>query len=294
MSDMTNRFGEMPEDALSAYLDGELTPDARAAVEARLDASPEWRAILADVRVARDAVRQLPTAAPPEGFWERRACRGRWCRRGARRRGASDDVVVDLDAARARRDGRRSRWVAALGSAAAAAVVAAVIITPSTERVKPAVATLSERARGALLDVAGPGRLPRVGRQGHGVPAMRRAAGLGLVQLTLLASLGGAVLLFPVPRAGANDNAEALLAQAQPPRRHTTSSVSCASSGGRPRVRTYPTSRSAATRVWSRSGSGRTWWWARASTAGPARTAPARSGTTRGPTSCPTRAASGT
>jgi anti-sigma factor RsiW len=147
VSDLTNRFGEMPEDALSAYLDGELTPDARAAVEARLDASPEWRAILADVRVARDAVRQLPTAAPPEGFWERvRAEVG-----GADEASVveapvvegADDVVVDLDAARARRDGRRSRWVAALGSAAAAAVVAAVIITPSTDRVKPAVATLS-------------------------------------------------------------------------------------------------------------------------------------------------------
>jgi sigma-E factor negative regulatory protein RseB len=44
---------------------------------------------------------------------------------------------------------------------------------------------------------------------------MRRAAGLGLVQLTLLASLGGAVLLFPVARAGANDNADALLARAR-------------------------------------------------------------------------------
>jgi anti-sigma factor RsiW len=139
---MTNRFGEMPEDALSAYLDGELTPDARAAVEARLDASPEWRAILADVRVARDAVRQLPTAAPPEGFWERvRAEVGGADEAPVVER--ADDVVVDLDAARARRDGRRSRWVAALGSAAAAAVVAAVIITPSTDRVKPAVATLS-------------------------------------------------------------------------------------------------------------------------------------------------------
>jgi anti-sigma factor RsiW len=133
VSDMTDRFGEIPEDALSAYLDGELTPDARAAVEARLDASPEWRAILADVRVARDAVRQLPTAAPPEGFWERVRAEV----------DGADDVVVDLDAARARRDHRRSRWVAALGSAAAAAVVAAVIITPSTERVRPAVATLS-------------------------------------------------------------------------------------------------------------------------------------------------------
>jgi anti-sigma factor RsiW len=141
VSDMTNRFGEMPEDALSAYLDGELTPDARAAVEARLDASPEWRAILADVRVARDAVRQLPTAAPPEGFWERVRAEVGGADEAPVVEGA--DVVVDLDAARARRDGRRSRWVAALGSAAAAAVVAAVIITPSTERVKPAVATLS-------------------------------------------------------------------------------------------------------------------------------------------------------
>jgi hypothetical protein len=80
-------------------------------------------------------VRALPTAAPPEGFWER-------VHAGVSDADA-DAVVVDLDAARANRDRRRSRWIAALGSAAAAAVVAAVVITPSPDRVKPAVATLS-------------------------------------------------------------------------------------------------------------------------------------------------------
>jgi MucB/RseB N-terminal domain len=43
----------------------------------------------------------------------------------------------------------------------------------------------------------------------------RRATRIGLAQLALLASLGGAVLLFPVSRAGANDNPDALLTRAR-------------------------------------------------------------------------------
>jgi anti-sigma factor RsiW len=147
-------FGDLPEDALSAYLDGELTPDARAAVDARLEASPEWRAILAEVRTARDAVRALPVVEPPVGFVDRLLA-------GVVTADVppppdatgvvSADVspppgetgVVDLERVRARRTQHRSRWVAALGGAAAAAVVAAVLITPNVNRVKPAVASLT-------------------------------------------------------------------------------------------------------------------------------------------------------
>jgi anti-sigma factor RsiW len=130
---------ELPEDALSAYLDGELDPAARAAVEARLETSPEWRAVLADVRSARQAVRGLPLAEPPAGFWDRVYEAVREPDAVA----ADETTVADLESARTRRANTRSRWVAALGGAAAAAVVAAVLIAPSPTRVKPALASLS-------------------------------------------------------------------------------------------------------------------------------------------------------
>ncbi len=138
---MSRVFGpdDLPEDALSAYLDSELDAAARAAVEARLETSPEWRAVLADVRTARDAVRGLPMVDAPAGFWERVLETVREPDAVAR----DEPTVVDLGGARARRDRTRSRWVAALGGAAAAAVVAAVLIAPSPTRVKPALASLS-------------------------------------------------------------------------------------------------------------------------------------------------------
>jgi len=43
----------------------------------------------------------------------------------------------------------------------------------------------------------------------------RRVSRIGVVQLALFVSLGGAVLLFPAPHAEANDNAAALLARAR-------------------------------------------------------------------------------
>jgi anti-sigma factor RsiW len=132
--------GELPEDALSAYLDGELAPDARAAVEARLAASDEWRAILAEVQSARDAVRALPEVEPPAGFLDGLLAEADPVDARATEAPAG---VVDLQEARARRTPRHARWLAALGGAAAAAVVVAVLVTPSPDRVKPAVGTFS-------------------------------------------------------------------------------------------------------------------------------------------------------
>ena len=131
--------GDLPEDTLSAYLDDELAPEVRAAVELKLESSTEWRAILADVRVARDAVRSLPLVEPPEGFFDALLAEAESSE--TRDEGASE--VVDLEQARARRAKRRNRWIAALGTAAAAAVVVAAVIAPSPARVKPSVASLS-------------------------------------------------------------------------------------------------------------------------------------------------------
>ncbi|GIU85532.1 MAG: hypothetical protein KatS3mg009_0047 [Acidimicrobiia bacterium] len=60
--------GPLPDDLLSAYLDGECTPAERAAVEARLAADARWREELEAVRSARDALRRLPFREPPAGF----------------------------------------------------------------------------------------------------------------------------------------------------------------------------------------------------------------------------------
>jgi anti-sigma factor RsiW len=111
-------------DVLSAYLDGELTDAERAEVEATLAQSPEWRAELAEVRAARDALRGLPERDAPDGFWD------------AVYAGVADDdaVVVPITAARSE---RRRRWGWLAASAAAVAAVVAVIVVPHRNVVTP-------------------------------------------------------------------------------------------------------------------------------------------------------------
>ena len=54
---------------LSAYLDGELPPEERAAVEAHLAACPDCASFLAELRAVDDAAASLPAEAP-EGYFE--------------------------------------------------------------------------------------------------------------------------------------------------------------------------------------------------------------------------------
>ena len=119
--------GDMDQSLLSAYLDGELDTAARAAVDARLAESDAWRADLAAVRTARDAVRTLAPVEAPAGFWERVL---------------APENVVDLAAARR---GRAwvSRWRALAGAAAAAGVLG-VVFVPRPEPVQPAFAKLTQ------------------------------------------------------------------------------------------------------------------------------------------------------
>ena len=120
---------ELSRDMLSAYLDGELDDTERVEVEARLESSPEWRTELAEVRAARDALRELPAREAPEAFWDAvyvhvaadNATTG------------DDDVVVPITAARSAR--RRWAWIAA--SAAAVAAVVAIIVVPHRHEVSP-------------------------------------------------------------------------------------------------------------------------------------------------------------
>ena len=55
-------------DLLSAYLDDQLVPAEKAALEARLAAEPELRATLRDLRLTVKALRALPPVTPPRSF----------------------------------------------------------------------------------------------------------------------------------------------------------------------------------------------------------------------------------
>ncbi len=59
---------ERLEERLSAYLDGELTPDERSAVEAELAASAETREVLDDLRLVRSALAALDDVRAPRSF----------------------------------------------------------------------------------------------------------------------------------------------------------------------------------------------------------------------------------
>jgi len=145
---------DLTEDLLSAYLDDELDAGARADVEARVAASSEWQAILDEVRDTRDGLRGLPALDGPPEFWARvmagAALQGDALEGGAERvqvvdleGGAERVQVVDLDAERRRR--RVPRWgLAVAGAAAAAAVVIGVVAVPQQDRVRPAVAALTD------------------------------------------------------------------------------------------------------------------------------------------------------
>jgi anti-sigma factor RsiW len=122
-------------DMLSAYLDDELSDAERAAVDTQLASSPEWREELAEVRAARDALRDLPERDAPAGFWDTVLANV------AADDDAIDDdeVVVPITAARSQR-GRRWTWIAA--SAAAVAAVVAIVVVPHRSEVSPNVAAV--------------------------------------------------------------------------------------------------------------------------------------------------------
>jgi len=121
-------------DVLSAFLDGELTDAERAEVDARLESSPEWRAELAEVTSARNALRGLPEREAPAGFWDA-VHAGVLAEDDA---DDHDDVVVPITAARSSHT--RWKWIAA--SAAAVAAVVAVIVVPHRSEVSPNVAAV--------------------------------------------------------------------------------------------------------------------------------------------------------
>ena len=137
--DMTGRPEQWNEDLLSAYVDGEVTDEQRALVEARLAESSSTRALLAEIEAARDAVRALPMRDAPPEFWAR-ILDGTGL--------DADAVIADAPAPvvslESRRASRLPRWVAVAGGAAAAAVIAAVVLVPGPRQVDPPVASFTE------------------------------------------------------------------------------------------------------------------------------------------------------
>jgi anti-sigma factor RsiW len=131
----------LPDDLLSAYLDGECTPGERSAVEARLAADPRWRAELEAVRGAREALRGLPVREPPAGFVESLLIGAAATGRAA----LASAPAFDEPVARRARHARRGAFAAA--SAAAAVVVAVVVATPEGgggQEVSPRIVQLSQ------------------------------------------------------------------------------------------------------------------------------------------------------
>jgi anti-sigma factor RsiW len=132
---MSMRGDALDPDMLSAYLDGELTDAERVAVDAQLEASPEWRDELAEVRAARDALRGVSQREAPAGFWDKVHAS---VVADDEPDAADREVVVPITAARSTR--RRWGWVAA--SAAAVVAVVAVIVVPHRSEVSPNVAAV--------------------------------------------------------------------------------------------------------------------------------------------------------
>ncbi len=147
---------ELPEsELLSAYLDGECTQLERELVAGNLERDPQWRAALADLQFARDAVRALPPREPPAGFLE--------------------GLLVAPESERAASaPARRTLRALKAVSAIAAAVVGLVIVTTPGRNSTPvapqlstlsdthgATATLEADPISSLATVAVPVRFPR-------------------------------------------------------------------------------------------------------------------------------------
>jgi anti-sigma factor RsiW len=122
---------ELVPEMLSAYLDDELDAQARAAVEARLSESAEWRAELEDTRAARDAVRRLSVREAPDAFWESVLATVA----SDELDGDEGDAPVPVVAIGARRPRRRTTWIAA--AAAIVIGLVAVIALPHRSEVSP-------------------------------------------------------------------------------------------------------------------------------------------------------------
>ena len=120
------------EPLLSAYLDGELSADQRELVAQALQASPELRRELAELRATRDLVRGLPRHPLEESVADE-----------VLRRTERATLLTSLNAGKPRR--RWLAWGTAIGSAAAAGIVALVLLSSQHEELQVAQAPTPKR-----------------------------------------------------------------------------------------------------------------------------------------------------
>jgi negative regulator of sigma E activity len=148
---------DLDPDMLSGYLDDELDDPERAAVEARLAESAEWRAELDDVRTARSAVRGLPSREAPPGFWDAVLATVAAADSGpvaVAEMVAAAPAAPPIDLA-TRRARQRRAWI--VGAAAAVvALVTAVVVVPHRAEVAPNVTAVITRHGAQSADAGDP------------------------------------------------------------------------------------------------------------------------------------------
>lgn len=125
------------QSVLSAYLDGECTPEERAGLDAHLATSAAWQRDLAEVREVRDLLRAEAEVEMPDGMLDDIIAAV-----AAADAPATADApvapVADLDTKR-RSKGRVAAWV---GGMAAAAAIGVAVVIPTQPVVNPPVAAV--------------------------------------------------------------------------------------------------------------------------------------------------------
>jgi anti-sigma factor RsiW len=143
----------LPEDLLSAYVDGEVSGAERAAVEARLARDGAWQNILAEVVAARDAVRALPDREPPAGFWLRVLTRVSEVAERDHFEIAAAAAVVPITPPAAR---RVPRW-GAISAAVVAVVIGVAVAVPQRDHaVSPNLPTVADQHAAASMTQSDP------------------------------------------------------------------------------------------------------------------------------------------
>jgi anti-sigma factor RsiW len=153
MTDDARGVRRIPEELLSAYVDGELDAAQRRDVEARLARDVTWQRILDEIVGARDAVRSLPEREPPSGFWLRVLTHVAEVAERDHGELAASAAVVSITPPVRR---RTTRW-GAIGAAAAAIAIGVVVASPSGDgEVAPSLPALADQHAAAASTQSDP------------------------------------------------------------------------------------------------------------------------------------------
>ncbi len=129
------------QSVLSAYLDGECTPEERAGLDAHLATSAAWQRDLAEVREVRDLLRAEAVVEMPDGMLDDIIAAVAVAVAAADAPAPADTPVApvaDLETKR-RSKGRVAAWV---GGMAAAAAIGVAVVIPTQPVVNPPVAAV--------------------------------------------------------------------------------------------------------------------------------------------------------